>query len=314
IDTVPAVSEATQRRLLCALCDAVVTLGPNLHISESAKKLANLLGQLQDYRDAGRSPSLEGSHFLDFIVDTDKLPFLRFVDRSALDWQAGPGSEPAPAEALNVQLTSGGPGVSHQVQLFHSRFLDPDGKVSHLIGIIREAGPPPICGDQSEYAAARLHRGTVAWSRSFEESSDPSGLTDSISVVEARKKLERHDGQGLDEKEEQQDAEEEQDSITPLRRKAQDVTVAFQQLKFIVKDNRKGVKPVELLKWATQWASTKDWMQDFVNAAVRPLNPTSWPSDAGEPSSLSLSMAKSRDSNHRPQQTTTKQEANRNKL
>ncbi|CAE8718575.1 unnamed protein product [Polarella glacialis] len=143
IDTVPAVSEATQRRLLCALCDAVVTLGPNLHISESAKKLANLLGQLQDYRDAGRSPSLEGSHFLDFIVDTDKLRFLRFVDRSALDWQAGPGSEPAPAEALNVQLTSGGPGVSHQVQLFHSRFLDPDGKVSHLIGIIREAGPPP---------------------------------------------------------------------------------------------------------------------------------------------------------------------------
>ncbi|CAE8626761.1 unnamed protein product [Polarella glacialis] len=300
IDTVPAVSEATQRRLLCALCDAVVTLGPNLHISESAKKLANLLGQLQDYRDAGRSPSLEGSHFLDFIVDTDKLRFLRFVDRSALDWQAGPGSEPAPAEALNVQLTSGGPGVSHQVQLFHSRFLDPDGKVSHLIGIIREAGPPPICGDQSEYAAARLHRGTIARSRSFEESSDPSGLTDSISVVEARKKLERHDGQGLDEKEEQQDAEEEQDSITPLRRKAQDVTVAFQQLKFIVKDNRKGVKPVvtasllhheELLKWATQWASTKDWMQDFVNAAVRPLNPTSWPSDAGEPSSLSFQVA-----------------------
>ncbi|CAE8596628.1 unnamed protein product, partial [Polarella glacialis] len=312
IDTVSAISEATQRRLLCALCNAVVTLGPNLHISEKAPKLANLLGQMQDYKDAGRSPSLEGSHFLDFIADTDKPRFLSFVDRSALDWQVEPCSEPAPAEALNVQLTSGGPGVSHQVQLFHSRFLDPDGKVSHLIGIVREqgdqpasslalAGVLPIGGDQSEdAAAATLHRGGTFSSTSTFQGSSASGLTDSISVVAARQKEERNDGQLLDENEEQQDVEEEQDSITPLRRKATDVTVDFKQLHFVVKDNRKGAKPVvtasllhheELLKWATQWASTKDWMQDFVNAAVRPLNPTSWPSDAGEPRSLSFQVA-----------------------
>ncbi|CAE8741085.1 unnamed protein product [Polarella glacialis] len=312
MDTVPAVSEATQRTLLCAPCDAVVTLGPNLHISEKTPKLANLLGQWQDFMDAGRSPSLEGSHFLDFIVDTDKPRFLRFVGRSALEWQAEPCSEPAPAEALNVQLTSGGPGGLHQVQLFHSRFLDPDGKVSHLIGIVREADQPssPIWGAQSEYAAARLHRGAFSPSSTSDLTSEPSGLTDSISVVAARQrqKVERNDGQWLDEKDEQQDEEEEQDSITPLRRKATDVTVDFQRLKFIVKDTRKGAEPVvteELLKWATQWASTKDWMQDFVNAAVRPLNPRSWPKDAGEPSSLSLSMSKARDSYHRSEQTAT---------
>ncbi|CAE8586180.1 unnamed protein product [Polarella glacialis] len=86
---------------------------------------------------------------------------------------------------------------------------------------------------------------------------------------------------------------------SPLRRKAPDVTIAFQQLKFIVKDNRKGLPPVvnasllqnEELKWATQWTSTKDWMQDFVNAAVRPLNPSNWPSDAGQPSSLKFQVA-----------------------
>ncbi|CAE8728766.1 unnamed protein product, partial [Polarella glacialis] len=130
-------------------------------------------------------------------------------------------------------------------------------------------------------------------------SSAPSGLTDSISVVVAR--LERNDGQGRDEEDEQQDVfSEEQDSITPLRSQAPDVTVAFQQLKFIVKDTRKGAPPVinasllhneELLKWATQWTSTRNWMQDFVNAAVRPLNPTNWPSGAGEPSSLSFQVA-----------------------
>ncbi|CAE8621377.1 unnamed protein product, partial [Polarella glacialis] len=127
----------------------------------------------------------------------------------------------------------------------------------------------------------------------------PSGLTDSFSVVVAR--LERNDGQGRYEEDEQQGVfSEEQDSITPLRSQAPDVTLAFQQLKFIVKDTRKGAPPVinasllhneELLKWATQWTSTKDWMQDFVNAAVRPLNPTNWPSGAGEPSSLSFQVA-----------------------
>ncbi|CAE8703066.1 unnamed protein product [Polarella glacialis] len=317
MDTVPAISEANERRLLSALCDAVVTLGPNLHILERAPKLANLLGQLQDFKDAGRSPSLEGSNFLDFMVDTDKSRFLRFVDRSALDWQAEPCSEPALAEALNLQLTSGGRGVSHQVQLFHSRFLDPDGKVSHLIGIIVEAWDQPASSDaasltsrgppirrvQSDYSAAMLHSGDYSSTPTLEQepdvSSAPSGLTDSISVVVAR--LERNDGQGRDEEDEQQDVfSEEQDSITPLRSQAPDVTVAFQQLKFIVKDTRKGAPPVinasllhneELLKWATQWTSTRNWMQDFVNAAVRPLNPTNWPSGAGEPSSLSFQVA-----------------------
>ncbi|CAE8683580.1 unnamed protein product [Polarella glacialis] len=159
------------------------------------------------------------------MVDTDKPRFLRFVDRSLLDWQAEPCSEPAPAEALNLQLTSGGHGVRHQVQLFHSRFLDPDGKVSHLIGIIREAGdqpasfhaassgPSPVGGVQSEHASAMQH--SRSSSLTFEETSEPSGLTDSISVVAARKRLERNESHSMDEEEEQQDVEEEQDSVTP---------------------------------------------------------------------------------------------------
>ncbi|CAE8619393.1 unnamed protein product, partial [Polarella glacialis] len=132
-DTVPLAVLATKASLLSALCDAVVTLGPDLQIVEKAPKLANLLCQKPEETKAqGMSPSLQGSNFLDFISQTDKERFMLFIYQIPVEASSASRAEPAPAEALNVQM-QGGSSISIQVQLFHSSFLEPDGKVGHLI-------------------------------------------------------------------------------------------------------------------------------------------------------------------------------------
>eukprot|EP00929_Paragymnodinium_shiwhaense_P063216 TRINITY_DN31597_c0_g1_i1.p1 TRINITY_DN31597_c0_g1~~TRINITY_DN31597_c0_g1_i1.p1 ORF type:complete len:810 (+),score=147.11 TRINITY_DN31597_c0_g1_i1:125-2554(+) len=134
---------STELRLLSALCDAVVTLGPDLRISQKASKFANLL-----FQDGSRN-ALEGSLFLDFMADTDKQRFKDFVSRSP-DW-ASSTADPMPAQALNVLLRDRwGSGV--QVQLLHSHFLDQFDQVSHLLGIC-EVGDAGARGAAAEEAA-----------------------------------------------------------------------------------------------------------------------------------------------------------------
>eukprot|EP00931_Biecheleriopsis_adriatica_P106053 TRINITY_DN80564_c0_g1_i1.p1 TRINITY_DN80564_c0_g1~~TRINITY_DN80564_c0_g1_i1.p1 ORF type:complete len:739 (-),score=108.79 TRINITY_DN80564_c0_g1_i1:194-2410(-) len=373
----PTESEITVRRLLSALCDAVVTLGPNLQIAEKAPKLANLLRQRQQ---APRNQSLKGTNFLKFMTDPEKERFLRFVN-SAKDWK-GSEEDPEPAEALNIQLHDSG-GVGVQVQLFHSLFRYRDNKVGHLIGI-REAAEqtetlrwhgsqmqmqPHLARSMSEQSLNTERRGL------FENDSN-SHLGDSISVVaqkrQKRRELEQtgdsmsiismgyscslsssardaqHETgsaafdsvsmlgdsisvveQKLLEQEQQTNAsarsdeavsasagasaeaknssasqdvheeEEETDLLGPLMR-APEISVAFKKMTFVVKDNRQSSSPVvnaslldqeTLLRWTTQWSSTKDWMQDFVNAVLRPLNADNWPPSAGIPGSLGVQVA-----------------------
>merc|ERR1711879_240678 len=46
-----------------------------------------------------------------------------------------------------------------------------------------------------------------------------------------------------------------------------------------------------LLRWITEWSSCKAWMQDFVNAIIRPVNSSSWPQGAGLPTSVRFHVA-----------------------
>jgi len=77
------------------------------------------------------------------------------------------------------------------------------------------------------------------------------------------------------------------------------VNLAFETLHFTIWQSQSSTPVISanlmelenLQQWVAEWGSCRAWLQDFVNAALRPVNAASWPSRAGPPSSLSFHVA-----------------------
>lgn len=294
-------TDVTVSSLLSALCDAVVTLDPDLRISNRAVKLANLLQQ--------GCRILEGSPFVGLMVENDQARFRSFLARAPET--ADSCNEPAPAQALNVSLrNTNGAGV--QVQLFHSHFQDDNNQVSHLLGILEvgeasgrqasrvscEAGadvsrasfePPSGCGDSRD----------GDW-----ESDAASFAGESASVICAQ----AHGGglAGGQRSSSHGRAQGGEDTVAPLRGPAEEqpwrrlqqeeCAVAFDALRFRLTHpethapviNANLLQMESLQQWVAEWSSTKAMLQDLVNAALRPVSAASWPGGAPPPHKVSF--------------------------
>jgi len=267
-------AEVTVRRLLSALCDAVVTLGPDLRISARAPKLANLLLQ-------GRSTTaLEGVLFLDFMACSDQDRFKQFLAR-APD-HADSRLDPEPAQALNVHLRDSS-GITVQVQLFHSHFQDLSDKIGHLIGIceVGDTGGGRIEGNHTPQFNQNLPLDSAQLTNTAVDSvgelsdSETSFFGDSASVICSRTLPDviapRIGGSPVPPS---------MSSRGPSRVPQREVSLAFDDLRFKVMDRTSPAAVIDaslmdkesLQQWVAEWSSCKHWMQDFVNAVLRPVN------------------------------------------
>lgn len=292
-------AEVTARRLLSALCDAVVTLGPDLRISAHAPKLANLL------LEGHSTQALKDAHFLDFMAGTDQDRFRDFMSRAP-----DPGEEGLdlfdlePAQALNVHLQNSSGSAVH-VQLFHSHFYDLNGQVSHLIGIC-EAGVPG--GARVDSRGEVSSRGDAPPAPMRIHSSQPpvhTAFPRSVASDELRRGSSEDTVSTHQENIDSQSESSFPGSFTgmasyPSRAVAssqqREVALTFDVLRFIVQDRQTKVIDASLLEteslqhWVAEWASCRTWVQDFVNAVLRPVNAASW-RGVGAPSSLSFQVA-----------------------
>lgn len=286
-------AEVTVRRLLSALCDAVVTLGPDLRISARAPKLANLLLQ-------GRSTTaLEGVLFLDFMACSDQDRFKQFLAR-APD-HADSRLDPEPAQALNVHLRDSS-GITVQVQLFHSHFMDLSDKIGHLIGIceVGDTGGRRIEGNHTLEFNQNLPLDSAQVTNTAVDSvgelsdSETSFFGESASVICSRPLPDviapRIGGSPVPPS---------MGSRGPSRVPQREVSLAFDELHFKVMDRTSPAAVIDaslmdkesLQQWVAEWSSCKHWMQDFVNAVLRPVNAGTWPARAGPPTSLSFQVS-----------------------
>jgi len=177
---------------------------------------------------------------------------------------------------------SAGTGV--QCQLFHSHFQDLGGEVMHLIGI-REVG------DVDARRVDNVDTTGADMDRAF----DGRSHTDNDSVSTTRGSI-FNDSDSLAGDSTSRLSRE----VSLTRRQVQrEVCVSFQALRFTIRAQQHNVPVINaslleresLEQWVTDWVSTRSWMQDFVNAALGPVNPSSWPSRSGPPSSLSFHVA-----------------------
>jgi len=246
------------RRLLSGLCDAVVALGPDLHISSRAPKLANLL-QKQHAPTA-----LEGTLFLDLLAESDHMRFRNFMAR-ACDLSEMM-ADPEPAQALNVHLANSA-GALVQVQLFHSSFSDLNDRISHLIGIceIRDLSTP--C---SSRVGSNRHLNVGSSSLDcLSDSSMPSGSFTS-------------------------DLSRQPHSLSNENA----VNLSFRSCRFTINQSASTVPVLEtsligmesLLQWITGWDSTSAWIGDLVNAVLQPIHADSWPKNAGPPHCITVAL------------------------
>ncbi|CAK0898075.1 unnamed protein product [Prorocentrum cordatum] len=314
----PPVIELRLHCLLYALYDVVVTLDTDLCVAARAPKLDLLLNT----RDA------QGAHLADFMGSTDRQRFLEFVARAPPD-VSNAKSNPPPAQSLNVHLLDGR-GSWIQVQLFHTQFQNFGSKqVEHLIGICevgdsggRAAGGGTGCGTSGISVgreSSRAGTGTSVDAPSTthgpdDQDSDCSLVAgDSASAAGIRSRTTR------DPRAEKESSiaelPEQEDRVGPLRGEAEDsydgaswqqstqqpgeVNITFDTLRFTIRQSQ-STNPVvdaslltneSLQQWVAGWLSCRAWMEDFVNAILRPVNSESWPDRAGPPASASFRVA-----------------------
>ncbi|CAE8660306.1 unnamed protein product [Polarella glacialis] len=142
--------ERSSKKLLSVLCEAVVTLGPDLRIVGSCRNLAHML--MADF--GSRSKGLRGALFTSFLAQGDRRRFEDFISGfpcparrqidEALSDSSGTSTDARPPGSLQVHLRDAG-GVHFLVDIFHVTIPNSDdlsAPASHLIGIKEEPGAP----------------------------------------------------------------------------------------------------------------------------------------------------------------------------
>lgn len=120
--------QEAMRRVLSALCEAVVHLDTDLHIQSPSQTLLHMLAP----HAGGDAPALQDKEFMSFIPSMeDRARFLEFTSFSSIGGcTALSGS---PAAAVHVQLRDTRGNLFH-VELFHTH-LQGRAALVHLIGI-----------------------------------------------------------------------------------------------------------------------------------------------------------------------------------
>ncbi|CAE8633182.1 unnamed protein product, partial [Polarella glacialis] len=122
------------RRLLSAMCDAQVFLGPDLAIAGSAEQFSRLLMTQPSKTNQG----FHGVPFQNFLAEADKSRFQRFIEEdSFLMGNADAMNFPPPARSLHASLRDSA-SLQFSVEILHVRFLDDDNQPHHLLGIREE--------------------------------------------------------------------------------------------------------------------------------------------------------------------------------
>mmetsp|Transcript_90670 Transcript_90670/g.163650 ORF Transcript_90670/g.163650 Transcript_90670/m.163650 type:complete len:441 (-) Transcript_90670:29-1351(-) len=136
--------ERSSRRLLSVLCEAVVTLGPDLRIAGSCQNLCHML--MAGFGSRGKG--LTGALFTSFLAPGDRQRFEDFIHGwrqidDTLSDCSGTSTKYRPPGSLQVHLRDAG-GLLFPVDLFHvinPNSDDTSAPTSHLIGIKEEQGP-----------------------------------------------------------------------------------------------------------------------------------------------------------------------------
>ncbi|CAE8675623.1 unnamed protein product [Polarella glacialis] len=122
------------RRLLSAMCDAQVFLGPDLTIAGSTEQFSRLLMTQPSMTNQG----FQGVPFQNFVAEADKARFQRFIEEdSFLMGNADAMNSPPPARSLHASLRDSA-SLQFSVEILHVRFLDADNQPRHLLGIREE--------------------------------------------------------------------------------------------------------------------------------------------------------------------------------
>lgn len=274
----PSESEAAVLKLLSAVCDAVVTLGPDGRISSKSPKFGTLLFQETD-------TSLSGMLFEDLLIESDKDKFQEFLARCPGD--VDEQSEPEIAQALSVNLrdTSGISGMAFLVELFHSTCQESDEQVSHLIGI-REIGEHGRGRNTDGNLQQDNHKKPVEGECAANERmvSEASFNLEGASVNSSHKRTRVATATGSSDK-----------SRRPCQR---DLSVVCDSLRFRLQDKSSdsanelvnSVTDDTLLLWASSWSTSRLWLQDLVNLIIGQEAVSSWSLNSGN-TTLSFQMS-----------------------
>ncbi|CAE8606134.1 unnamed protein product [Polarella glacialis] len=192
--------ERSSKKLLSVLCEAVVTLGPDLRIAGSCRNLSHML--MAGF--GSRSGGLRGALFTSLLAQGDRQRFEDFIHGfpcsagrmidDALSDSSGTSTDSRPPGSLRVHLRDAG-GLHFLVDIFHVTIPNSDDtstSASHLIGIKEEPGAPrlPELLPPSVFPgldlAPGVHQADDAWSSSPSatgqelETSHPQRLTKAL--------------------------------------------------------------------------------------------------------------------------------------
>ncbi|CAE8626873.1 unnamed protein product [Polarella glacialis] len=122
------------RRLLSAMCDAQVFLGPDLTIAGSTEQFSRLLMT----QPSMTNQDFQGVPFKNFVAEADKARFQRFIEEDFfLMGNTDAMNSPPPARSLHASLRDSA-SLQFSVEILHVRFLDADNQPRHLLGIREE--------------------------------------------------------------------------------------------------------------------------------------------------------------------------------
>lgn len=114
-------SEATVQGLLSVMCDAVVSLKPDMSFREPSPKFASLLMCATDFGG--------NMNFVKYVCERDVSRFMEFINTSA-----------STARSVHLNLVDC-MGTRVPVQVFHTCMLDWLGQPNHLLGLVEDNEP-----------------------------------------------------------------------------------------------------------------------------------------------------------------------------
>eukprot|EP00928_Gymnodinium_smaydae_P038017 TRINITY_DN26312_c0_g1_i1.p1 TRINITY_DN26312_c0_g1~~TRINITY_DN26312_c0_g1_i1.p1 ORF type:complete len:624 (+),score=102.54 TRINITY_DN26312_c0_g1_i1:70-1941(+) len=167
---VSAQGEQMLQRILSAVCDAVVRLGPSFEILTPSPRLAVLLMR------GSADLRLKGTSFLDLIEPDDAETFVHQL--SMQHDQVGARDEPA--ACLHLRMIDA-TGTRVQAQLLHCRLVDLSGQPFHMVGIREISETGQYCSENSVFDMRSISTKNV-----HEAGSD--GVKNGISAAQADEK------------------------------------------------------------------------------------------------------------------------------
>lgn len=136
-------SEEVVQSLLSMMCDAVVTLTPDLNFRDACPRIASLLLRA----DLSGAPRSDQS-FSKYLAPLDVPRFEDFMAQSSNDEQL--------TRCIHVHLLDS-LGTRVPVQIFHTRMTDSEGAQSHVLGVVEDMDRNPRNSKEGVTSSAASH-------------------------------------------------------------------------------------------------------------------------------------------------------------